>query len=382
MIYFDNAATSFPKPAGVLRETSRCIKNYCGNPGRGGHYMSRISAERVYETREIIADFFGSSYPENVIFTYNDTYALNMAIKGIVKKGDHVLISDMEHNSVYRPIASLKEKGVIEYDIFGTEPEFSDPSEKICDNIRRLIKRETRLLVCTHSPNICSGTLPVEEIGKICRDNGIIFILDAAQSAGHISVNMEKMNIDILCAPGHKGLYGLQGSGFMILGDNIKLLPFAEGGSGVNSLSPFMPEDPPERYEAGTLSLPAIVSLCEGIKFVQSVGVSDIHAHESELFLKLSDMLSCLRRVKVYSDDRLGSVLLFNIEGVPSERVAEALDRKRICVRSGFHCSPLGHNTLGTGENGAVRVSFGYFNTMRELDVFYSALKGILHDGI
>ena len=378
MIYFDNAATSFPKPRSVCLEVEKCIKNYCGNGGRGSHRLARLSAEKVYEAREVIANFFGSPSPENVIFTYNDTYALNMVIKGLLKKGDHVLISDMEHNSVYRPIASLARQGLISYDVFETNclSPLRTP-ERICDNIRHLIRRETKMLICTHASNICSAALPLREIGELCRSNGIIFIVDAAQSAGHLPIDMEKMKIDALCAPGHKGLFGLQGSGLAILKEGLLPSPLIEGGSGVNSLSSEMPDEAPERYEAGTLALPCIAALCEGVKFVRERGIEEIHAHESALYKRLFTMLSSLPNVTVYAPHHVGSTLLFNIRGVSSEKVADMLDRCGICVRSGFHCSPLGHRTLGTGINGAVRVSFSIFNKERELEPFYLAVKSI-----
>ncbi len=377
MIYFDNAATSFPKPRKVCREIYRCMESYSGNPGRGGHSLSRRAAEAVYLCREKTAAFFGSSSPENVVFTYNDTYALNMAIRGVLHEGGHVLISDMEHNSVYRPIAAMAEEGLISYDIFDTglsDARF-DPSKAIM-SIKSLIKKETRLLVCLHSSNICSAVLPVREIGRLCRERGITFILDAAQSAGHIPIDMEEMNIDILCAPGHKGLYGM--GGIMLLGNNVKGEPFIYGGSGVNSLSVQMPEEAPERYEAGTLSMPSVAALSAGLDFVCERGAENIHEKECKLFLRLRDMLCDMPHVTMYGEEHVGSVLLFNVNEMPSERVAEELDRCGICVRSGFHCSPLGHKTLGTGENGAVRVSFGADNNMKELETFGRALKNIV----
>ncbi len=381
MIYFDNAATTFPKPLSVYREVERCIKSYCGNAGRGSHSLSRRSAEKVYEAREKIAEFFSSPSPENVFFTYNDTYALNMVIKGLLKRGDHVLISDMEHNSVYRPLAALASKGIISYDIFDTMclSPLRSP-QRICANIRRMIRRETKMLIATHVSNICSAALPLREIGELCRAHGIIFVLDAAQSAGHMPISMTQMNIDVLCAPGHKGLYGLQGSGFALLGDDLLPLPIIEGGSGVNSLLPEMPEVSPERYEAGTLSVPCIASLSEGIEFVKSKGIEEIHGHETALYRRLADMLASLPETTHYAKEHEGSTLLFNIDGFSCEKTADLLDRRGICVRSGFHCSPLGHKTLGTIGSGAVRVSFSPFNTMRELESFYSAIKSIISE--
>lgn len=379
MIYFDNAATSYPKPLSVAKEVTKCIKSYCGNPGRGAHSLSRISSEKIYETREEIASFFGSDNPENVFFTYNDTYALNMVIKGLLTDGDHVIISDMEHNSVYRPIACLAEKGTIGFNIFDTMCLSGERNaENICAGIKRLINPRTKMLIATHSSNICSATLPIREIGALCRSMGIIFVLDAAQSAGHIAIDMERDNIDVLCAPGHKGLYGLQGSGFAVLREGILPRPIIEGGSGVNSLEIHMPEISPERFEAGTLAVPSIVALCEGVKFVKERGPESIHEHECAMFNLAFEMLSTLRGVEIYAPMHIGSVLLFNAKGLPSERLADMLNDYGICTRAGYHCSPLGHRTLGTPEGGAVRISFSPFNTMRELEFFYSAMKSII----
>ena len=381
MIYLDNAATSFPKPDEVICEVRRCLKSYCGNPGRGSHALSRISAEKIYETRELVSDLFALGSPENVFFTYNDTYSLNISLRGLLKKGDHVIISNAEHNSVYRPIADMKKKGIITFDTFDFLGEHGARSAReICSSIKRLIKPNTRLLAATHISNICSATIPVREIGEICRKNGIIFLLDAAQSAGHADIDMEKMNIDVLCTPAHKGLFGIQGCGLTAFRSGILPDPLIYGGSGLNSLDEDMPQESPERYEAGTLSVPAIAALGEGIKFVKSIGLSTIHSIECSLWERLYDMLSSLPCVKIYAPRDIGSTLLFNIDGIPSERVAEALDGYGICVRSGFHCAPLAHRSLGTGENGAVRASFGYFNTTRDVDSLYHAIKRIIEN--
>ena len=379
MIYFDNAATSYPKPLSVYRELERCTKNYCGNPGRGSHALSRLSAEKIYEARELISAHFGLDMPENVIFTYNDTYALNMMIKGILQKGDHVIISDMEHNSVYRPIDALYRNGIITYDIFDSLCLSQERSaEKICSNIRKLIKKETKLLIANHISNICSAELPIKDIGRLCKAHGITFMVDAAQSAGHTPIAMEEMNIDILCAPGHKALFGIQGSGFAILQKDVMPRPIIEGGSGVDSLMKEMPELPPERFEAGTLSVPAIVSLAEGVRFVQERGVNEIHNYELTLFDRALEILKEFPQIKIYADMHRGSTLMFNIENIDCQRVSDLLDRYGICTRSGLHCSPLAHKALGTVDKGAVRISFSPFNTLRELDFFYVALKGII----
>lgn len=378
MIYLDNAATSFPKPQSVLREVNRCLSSYCGNPGRGAHLLSRKAAEAIYETRVAVAELFGSDKPENVFFTYNDTYALNMVIKGLLKKGDHVIISDMEHNSVFRPIHLMASKGTISYSVFDSMcGESNRSTEKICDNIRKLIRPNTRMLIVSHISNICSAELPIKEIGELCRSRKILFVVDAAQSAGHLPIDIGSMHIDALCAPGHKALYGIQGTGFVLLREGITLDTLLEGGSGVNSLIPDMPDFSPERYETGTVSTPAIVSLREGIRFVNDTGLKAIHEHECLLYRKLYSMLSELPKVEIYAPKYEGSTLLFNIKGISSEKIGSELDRKGFCLRSGYHCSPLGHRRLGTPEGGAVRVSFGVFNTQREIDELYYTIRSI-----
>ena len=372
MTYLDNAATSFPKPPQVLREVRKCLQSYGGNPGRGAHRLSVAAAEKIYETRELVSSFIGCGNPENVIFTLNDTYALNMAIKGTLRPNDHVIISNLEHNSVYRPIWTMSSYGLIEFSIFDAF------ASNVTEQIGKLIRPNTRAVIANHVSNICSRTLPVLEIGQLCKKHGVLFILDAAQSAGHIEINMDKMNVDILCAPGHKGLMGIQGCGFLALRDGLPLIdPIIEGGSGVNSLQPHMPDQNPEHLEAGTLPTPAIAALSEGIKFVSSIGVEEISRHTARLFDLTVDALSSLPGTTVYSPEHRGSTVLINMEGKASDEIASHLDGYRICTRSGFHCCPLGHSALGTPDGGAVRISFGFFNGEKDVDILWKALKSV-----
>lgn len=379
LIYLDNAATTFPKPLCVTREVGNCIRTYCGNPGRSSHAMAMSSAQKIYECRERIASFFGSCHPENVIFTLNTTYALNIAIKGLLKRGDHVLISDMEHNSVFRPIENLKRKGFIDYSVFKTieNGKLRDADDIIRSVKKALIPQKTRMLICSHVPNICSAVLPIDKIGRVCRDRGIIFALDAAQSAGHLPIDVSRSYVDVLCAPGHKGLFGIQGCGFLLFGDGIMPNPVFEGGNGVSSLEWQMPDSLPERLEAGTLPTPSIASLSEGIAFLSSVGVEEIAMHERRLFEITRDMLldSPELRATVYLPGSEGSVLLFNLDGIPSEALGRSLAEHGLCVRSGYHCSALGHKALGTLQSGAVRVSFSLFNSEKDIAALISCLK-------
>ena len=376
MIYFDNAATSFPKPRRVAEEQLRCMQIYGGNPGRGSHALALAAARKIYECREELASFFGSSSPENVIFTMNTTMALNIAMKGLLQKGDHVLISDMEHNAVFRPIYKLAREGVITYDVFDTFPTLpSRTPEMICASILEKIRPNTRMLVCAHASNICSATLPLAQIGALCRQKGILFVVDAAQSAGHLPIDVEAMKIDALCAPGHKGLWGPQGSGILVLREGIVADTLLEGGSGYNSLEGNMPQDAPERYEAGTLPTPAIAGLLEGVREVKRLGLSHIHAHECTLIARLYDHLAALPKVSLYAPHHAGGVLLFSIQDISSDRVGSFLNERGFCVRTGFHCAALAHATLGTPPSGAVRVSPSLFNTMAQIDAFADTLK-------
>ena len=329
------------------------------------------------------AELVGLDAPENIVFVPNTTYGLNLIIKGILRHGDHVIISDMEHNSVYRPIYKMAQRGEITFDVFPALSFGNSSSPKlICRSIERLIKRNTRLIICNHQSNICSLTLPIQKIGELCKKQGIIFALDAAQSAGHIKLDMKSQHIDLLCAPGHKGLYGLQGSGFVAIGNGLLLDTLTEGGNGVQSLSPEMPDFSPERYESGTLPTPCIAGLCEGIKEIRRIGIDTVSQSEDILFLDLRERLKNMRGITLYADEHIGNTLLFNIDGLPSDRVSSLLDKHGICVRGGFHCSALAHKALGTPENGAVRVSFGIFNTKKDIDRLIFACNDILKNNI
>jgi cysteine desulfurase family protein len=381
MIYLDNAATSFPKPPMVIEEATRCMREYCGNGGRGSHSLALASAEAIFRCRQAAAELFSFPKPENVIFTWNATMALNMAIKGLVRRGNHVLISDMEHNAVFRPVYKLAREGVIKYDIFPTFPlETQGRDEKILAGIERLITPKTKLLICAHASNICSSTLPLEKIGRLCRKKGLWFVVDAAQSAGHLPIDMTRMHIDALCVPGHKGLFGIQGSGMLIFGEDIIAETLMEGGNGVNSLEGRMPSFSPERYESGTLPTPAIVGLYEGIRFVQETGVDCIGTHLRQLNMQLQHRLLSMDGIEVAVPNCVGSVLLFRSNAIPADRLGEMLNDLGFCVRTGFHCSALAHKTLGTPPTGAIRVSPSIFTTAQEMELLADAVQELLHE--
>ncbi len=376
MIYLDNAATTFPKPLSVIEEVRRCMLTYAGNPGRGAHMLSLMAADRVYECRELLARMFGAADADRVFFTPNTTYGINAVIKGILKRGDHVIISDMEHNAVFRPIYKLAQGGEIEYDVFDTYTcRYGQNSESICQSIARLVRPNTKMVFCIHGSNICSELLPIAAIGAFCKRLGIFFAVDGAQSAGHVPINIERMNIDALCLPGHKGLYGPQGSGAVILGKKNVLDTLLEGGNGVDSLRGEMSEQSPERYEAGTLAVPAIAGLYASLKWLEGYGMDRIAADEKRLGQRLTDMLGSIRGVSVYAPQYEGGTVLFNVDGVPSEVCATYLDSKGICTRGGYHCASLAHATLVTPEGGAVRASLGAFNTESDIAALWRTLR-------
>ena len=377
IIYFDNAATTFPKPREVISAMQDCAENWCGNAGRGSHRLALKSAEAIYAARERIASLFGGEV-ERVAFTMNTTYALNMAIKGIMGRGGHVLISDMEHNSVFRPIARLARDRRISYDIYPTHKDGLPLStNEIISGIIARLRPETRLVCAIHTSNICSYSLPISEIGALCRRHGIFFCVDAAQGAGHSDINMRRDSIDLLCMPGHKGLYSPQGVGILMLGDGISLDTLIEGGNGVSSLEAYMGSILPERHEGGTLPTPAIVGLSAGIDFLRSVGISSVSAHEKALWQKTFTGLCSIDGIRIYSKDDPGGVLLFNIDGMHPDEVGDALSERGFCLRTGYHCAPLAHKTLKTGEGGALRISFSVFNTEREVDLLINAVSEI-----
>lgn len=378
LIYLDNAATSFPKPCSVIDKMSDFMRYHGGNAGRGAHRLALEAAEAIYECREGLCRLFDCDGPERVCFCSGATEALNIAIKGLLRRGDHVLISDLEHNAVLRPIHRLWREGMIEYSVFDTmiDDEKRSPS-KICASIASLMRKNTRMLICTGASNICSATMPLAEIGELCRRSGVIFVVDAAQCAGHLPISQKEMNIDVLCLPGHKGLLGAQGCGAVVFGKGIEPKGLVEGGNGVSSLEKEMKGDLPERLEVGTLPTPAIVGLSEGVRIVEELGVERIAEHERTLFGMCRDSLEMIDGVRVLCPSHEGSVLLFTHEGFGSEELAARLSDMDICVRGGYHCCALGHRRMGTEKSGAVRVSFGVFNSSDDVERLADALLKI-----
>lgn len=373
MIYLDNAATSFPKPRSVLEATVKAQSLYGANPGRGGHRMTLMAGKKVFSCRSALAELFDCD-EEGVIFTSNCTTALNMAIKGSVTRGDHVIISSMEHNSVLRPVHKLSEQKKITYDVFEVNPLSDDETFR---NFIGLIKPNTRLVVCTLVSNVFGTVLPFERIGRYCRMKKIRFVVDGAQGAGSHRINMQAMPVDILCVPGHKGLLGPMGTGVLILNKNIEIDSFCEGGTGSDSLSEAQPDFYPDKLESGTANLPGIAGLYEGVEFIKKFGGERaVLEKESRLLNMIKEDISAIPGVTVYDDMHSKSdtnVLCFNLADYHSEKTAQLLDKCGIALRAGYHCSYLAHKTYSTMQKGTVRVSTGVFNTKKDAKnlVFY-----------
>lgn len=365
MIYFDNGATTYPKPQNVIKGVMAASKYYSFNSGRGGYAQSLKAAEKIYDVREKIGEMF--SFPaSNIVFTKNCTEALNIAIKGSVKKGEHVIISSLEHNSVIRVVHKLFIENIINYDI----AKFSFDEDETVNNFKKLIKPNTSLIVCMHSSNVFGVTFPIAKIGKLCKEKGIRFIVDGAQGAGVADINAVRDNIDILCAPGHKCLFGPMGTGFMAVKNDIVLDSLIQGGTGSKSALLTQPDFLPDKFESGTLNNTGIIALGEGINFVNSKGIDRIYNHEINMAARVYDGLSRIDGIKLYTPNpkKIKSVPIvsFNYKDYSSEKVAAILADNNICVRAGLHCSPLAHKHFNTMNTGAVRISFGYFNNENE----------------
>ena len=376
MVYFDNAATTGKKPLGVIKAVNSAFYELSANPGRGGHKASLKVSEAVYEVRKKVADLFGVKGEEKVIFTPSCTASINYVLKGILSQNDGLVISSLEHNSVTRPAETLKKLGV---EVTVAEVIFGD-AEATVRSFERAIKSNTKAVLCTHASNVTGEVMPIKQIGDLCREKGIIFIVDAAQTAGVLPIDVEKMNIDYLCVAPHKGLYAPMGTGILIANKKIKN-PLIEGGTGVNSALLFQPEEYPERLESGTINVPGIVGIGAGIDFINLKGIQNIYKNELDLakyiYNGLKNISGCILYTPVPEFGKYVPVISFNIIGISSSDVADFLDTKNIAVRGGLHCAPFAHKRLGTIENGAVRISPAIFNTKNEADYLIRALKSL-----
>ena len=378
MIYLDNAATTYPKPPMVRQAVEVALRRFGANPGRSGYPMSMAASEEVYACRKEVSDFFGGPGPENVVFPLNCTQAVNMVLKGWLHPGDHVVVSDLEHNAVMRPLEALSQRGVA----FTAAHVTIGDHDATVNAFRQALTAKTRLVLCTHASNVCGARLPVERIAALCREYRIPVALDCAQSAGILPINMEEMGIDFVCAPGHKGLYGPMGTGILIAKDGSRLDTLLEGGTGSSSLSMKHPEEMPEHLESGTLNVPGICGLRAGLRFVRERG-DRIFRHEMEYITQLYDRLKNIPQVELYTPRPeplyFAPVLSCNIQGLTSEETGALLARQGIAVRAGLHCAPAAHTALGTLERGTVRMAPSAFSNFAEIDRVVSGFLKIIH---
>lgn len=362
MVYLDSAATTLQKPPAVRRAVLSAL-GQMASPGRGGHRPAMLAAETAFACREAAAELFHLEDPENVIFTLNATHALNLAIKSVVKPGDTVVVSGYEHNAVTRPLAALGCKVKV-----AGAPLFD--REAMLTAFREQLTEEVACVICTHVSNVFGFILPVEAISALCRERNVPMILDASQSAGTLPVHMDALGCAFIGMPGHKGLYGPQGTGLLLCGEGRETTTLLEGGTGSLSARQEMPEFLPDRLEAGTHNVPGIAGLLEGIRYVKGRGERAILRREKELTLLAARGLSALPGVTVYAARRLeaqAGVLSFRLSGMDCEEVGERLGQRDVAVRAGLHCAPYAHESAGTRETGTVRASFSDFNTVNDV---------------
>lgn len=376
MIYFDNAATTFPKPHSVMNQVHSAIVEYGGNPGRGGHKLSMQASEKVYQARKKVAAFFNAE-PQNIIFTSNCTMALNIAIKGLLKREDHVIISSLEHNSVVRPLNKLSQTKGITYSI----AKIYDDTARTVSSLRSLINDKTKAIICTHASNVTGVILPIMEIGALCKEKGILFIVDAAQSAGVLPIDINAMNINMLCTAGHKGIYGIRGTGLLILDNNVDPDSLIEGGTGSLSIELNQPDFAPDKYESGTLNTPGIFSIDAGIDFLNKMTLHKIYKHEFDICNYVYQSLKNDNNIILYNENfklyKNTPIVSFNIIDMESDAVVEILNKNNFALRGGLHCSPLAHKTYGTLDMGMVRFSPSIFTKQESVEKFVKFIRSI-----
>lgn len=372
MIYLDNAATSFRKPEEVLEAVMEAMR-HSGNASRGTHSAAISASQSVYEARRRLAGFFHCERADHVIFTHNSTEALNIALYGLLSPGEHVITTDLEHNSVLRPLYDLESRGLL------LDFVRADRRGKVdYRDFERLIRRETRAIVCTHASNLTGNMLELERISGIAHRAGALLVVDASQSAGALPVDMEKQGIDILCFTGHKGMLGPQGTGGLCLRSGVELRPFKRGGTGVHSYLREQPSDYPTRLEAGTLNGHGIAGLLAAVNFIDRMGLEKIEEKESRLLRRFCEAVREIPGVTLYGDfeGRRAAIAALNIRDYSSAEISDCLAQDYgIATRPGAHCAPRMHEALGTEEQGAVRFSFSIFNTEDEVESTIRAVR-------
>ena len=381
MIYMDKAATSYHKPEEVAKAVYEAVKA-TGNSGRGANSASLNSTKMLYDTREKLCKLFNGKDSSRIAFTHNATEALNIVIRGLFKEGDHIITTEAEHNSVLRPLYRSRKEENTELTFIKCDKE----GRLLISEIEKNIKENTKAIICTHASNLTGNIMDIEKIGKICRENNLIFIVDASQSAGSIPVDIEKQNIDVLCFTGHKSLYGAQGTGGLYVREGILIDPLKVGGSGIDTYNTEHPAEMPERLEAGTLNSHGIAGLKAGIDFINRTGLEKIHSREKELMWRFYNGIKDIKNIKIYGEffdtdgrekDRI-AIVSINLGDIDSAEICDILNIEYdIVTRAGGHCAPLMHKALGTDIQGAVRFSFSYFNTEEEIDVAINAIKEI-----
>lgn len=380
MIYLDNSATTFPKPRAVINSVNNAMINYGANPGRGGYKLAIKSSQIMFDSRNTLMRFFNAPDENSVIFTGSCTTACNMVLKGLLKSGDHVVVSCLEHNAVMRPLQKLAEKGIS----YTAARVYPGDNDKTLDSFRKSINQNTRLIFCIYASNVWGIKLPIERIAALAHLYDIPIAVDAAQAAGIVPINLKDSGIDFLCCAGHKGLYGPMGTGMLIFNTGIKLDTIIEGGTGSNSYSLEQPEILPDRFESGTQNLMGIIGLKASTELVMKRGIENIEKSEMRLMQYLYDRLSKIREVKLYTErpesKHYVPLLSFNIDGMDSETVSAMLDSYGIAVRAGLHCAPFAHEFFGTIDGGAVRVSPSMFTTKNEMDYLVNAVLKIVHN--
>lgn len=377
IIYLDNAATSWPKPPAVWEAMERNMRESAANPGRGSHAMAVKASRVLFETRKRLARLFRIGNPNDIAFTLNTTHALNLAIQGLLKSGDHVITTTLEHNSVRRPLEALKRRLGIDVTYIPTDPQGMVDIKAI----ENAITSRTKLIAVTHSSNLLGSILPIEAIGEIARRRGVKLLVDAAQSAGVLPIDVEAMGIDLLAFPGHKGLMGPQGTGGLYIHPNLELEPLMQGGTGSKSEAPEQPNVRPDRYEAGTQNTVGLAGLSEGVNYILKETTQAIHAKEQGMTFELMEGLQRIPGITLLGPtigEERTAIVAFLLEGVDPSEMAFLLDQQfNIAVRAGFHCTPLGHETAGSFETGAVRASPGYFTEKSEIVSMINAVSEI-----
>lgn len=378
MIYFDNAATTMRKPEQVIQAVTEALSSM-GNAGRGVHSAALDASRVIFDTRVKLAELFHAEHPKQIVFTMNSTESLNIAIKGVLKPGDHVITTALEHNSVLRPLYEMEDRGVeltvLQADRFGN----------FClEEMEAAIRKNTKAIVCTHGSNLTGNLVDIKKVGEIAKKHGVLLIADASQTAGVFPIDVKEMNIDILCFTGHKGLLGPQGTGGMYVREGLAVRPLLSGGSGVQTYEREHPKQMPTALEAGTLNVHGLAGLRAAVSYINDYGMENIRKKEQELMRQFYDRVKMIPGIKIYGDfekkDRCAIVSL-NVRDYDSSEVSDALFvHYGISTRPGAHCAPLMHQALGTVEQGAVRFSFSHLNTLEEIEIAVRALEELAEE--